>query len=230
MPITATTPAEASFCAARAAVRGSPASSSTTILTWRPLMPPLAFTSSASRLTMFFMSCPSEAHLPVSGHMRPILTSPARAATGTSRVRVRAPSKRPSAFIKIPRPLCDDDSNKIAYPKMSQRKSPDFLPAIPTDTAGDGLRDGLRERGGAFSARCAQRVVCAGEAGNRPSECAVNAISSQRATRAYPECCKCMFTKALRSEQKSHNQSRLPLIYFMVQRFHSAELYPLKLG
>ena len=72
VPMTAITPAEASFWAAREAVRGSPASSSTISSICLPLMPPALFTSETSRLTICCMSWPSLAHLPVSGHIRPM--------------------------------------------------------------------------------------------------------------------------------------------------------------
>ena len=123
--MTATTPAEASFWAARAAVRGSPASSSTTSSTLLPLIPPLALVSSTSRLTMFFMSCPSEAHLPVNGHIRPILMSPARTSEGTSKA--TTPSKSPSFFIRYS-PKGTSCCKRTAYPKTYKRKSPFLFP------------------------------------------------------------------------------------------------------
>ena len=102
VPITAHTPEDASFWAARAAVLGSPASSSTTSSIFWPLIPPAAFAWSTSRLTIFFMSWPSEAHFPVSGHIRPILMSAAATGHANKNTMAKMANRPPIFFMASP--------------------------------------------------------------------------------------------------------------------------------
>ena len=151
--MTAATPAEASFCAASAAVRGSPPSSSTTSSIFRPLTPPLLLASSTNRATIFFMSWPSEAHLPVSGHMSPTLTSAATAAAGRSRARARAPSQKCSPFMEYPHPGMRIVSvNKQHTPKCKKAKAPGQASA-KGDQSGAGRMVCRRQKNASFPVR-----------------------------------------------------------------------------
>ena len=106
VPMTAATPCVESFCAANAAVFGSPPSSSVINSTCLPSKPPFAFTSSTSNSTICFISWPSLAQEPVSGAIKPIFTVSAAIAAFASRPAAHA--NNTSFFIRCCVPLLDD--------------------------------------------------------------------------------------------------------------------------